>query len=638
MTLRDGERRTVQGSSAAYELSRSGTLYACTCPAWARQKAPPARRTCKHLRAHLGDDHEDARVGESRVDAAQERARKSALAAPGDPPALRAHRRAALAATLARFDAAAARMRAVYDMPLPRHLAPAIGFWNGLSPEERDEAWSHFGCGPAGVGEWLQAGGLERRPALDERLHYRYRRDPPEFVTVFSGNSDGGHWGLWYDDPRELPRLLAHNWARDSSENGPCKPTLLVTLREGFTRERPSPADYPHARRILAWLDECIVLELAAHRDEKIGPPPPRTAHTVGGLDPVVRGAAVPPEFVPHGALEARLKVYREDPDRARAWIAEARAELAAGQPLRALFLARELHWFDGDVLRDEARDLGVDAYRAVDRPQLADVLRVHCQHRDLGSVDIYLPPDVPPLIAAVAEQDDPRIDELLAAGPDAATLASALAVARDLATIDRLLAAGPPDAAASFLAATAGRLAELRRHDLDVAHPEAVIDHLLARVDLDCAPALMQAVGDDELALVARLAPRVDLARLAAAGHYPLHRAIAGGAVATVRDLLARGVDPHARDAQGKTPHERAREIWQDRRKQSLEILAMLPAPPVAPATTSAALAVGDSVQHDKFGGGRVVAVSGAGEQTKLTVDFGDGPRTLLARFVRRA
>lgn len=635
MSLRDGERVQIQGSTAAYELSRRGDVYACTCPAWAKQKAPPAQRTCKHLRAHLGDDHEDTRVGETRVSAAQARAHKSALAAPRDPPGLRAKRQAALDAALARFPAAAARMRAVYDMPLPRHLAPAIGFWLGLTDAERQEAWSHCGCGPAGVGEWFEDGGLDRRPALDERLHYRYRRDPPEFVTVFSGNSDGSHWGLWYDDPRELPRVIAHNWARDSAETGPCKPTLLATLREDMVRERHDPADYPHYKRILAWLDECLVHEIAAHRDEKIGPPLVHTHNCTGGMDPIVRGAVVPPEFAGYTASEQRMAAYRTDPALVRTWLAQARADLAAGQPLRALYYARELHWFDHDDFRDEARDLGIAAYTAVDRRQLADVLRVHCEHRDLRSVDIYLPPEVPPLVAAIGDADHARIDELLAGDPDPAALAAALASTHDLAMIDRLLAAGPPDAAANFLAATIDRIADLRRYDIDTPHHDAIVEHLLAR-DLDCALAFMRALAGNLPALARRLVDRLDLARRDPLGLPPLHRAVAHGAVEIVRELLARGADPFARDEHGKTPHDRAREIWQHQRSESLELLGLLPASAVAAALTP--LTAGDTVKHDKFGLGRVVACSGAGDQSKLTVHFTDGERTLLARFVRRA
>ena len=72
---------------------------------------------------------------------------------------------------------AGAHGRTAATTPLPRNLS--------------------LGTGPCGVAEWFEDGGLEGvgEPRLDERLHYRYRRDPPEFVSVFGGNSAGGHWG-----------------------------------------------------------------------------------------------------------------------------------------------------------------------------------------------------------------------------------------------------------------------------------------------------------------------------------------------------------------------------------------------------------------------------------------------------------
>lgn len=62
-TLDDGEEAQVKGSSSTYTLSRKGHIYACTCPAWRNQGAVIDRRTCKHLRAYLGDAVETARVG-----------------------------------------------------------------------------------------------------------------------------------------------------------------------------------------------------------------------------------------------------------------------------------------------------------------------------------------------------------------------------------------------------------------------------------------------------------------------------------------------------------------------------------------------------------------------------------------------
>ena len=138
--MHDGERVPVLGSSGtAYELSREGSTYACTCPAWRKQKASPDMRSCAHLRAHLGDAHELARVdpGSARIAAALAQAHESARVAPVDPPEVRAEREAAVATALARFPAVAAKMRAVYDMPLPGHLAHAAGFWLGLTPDEQ---------------------------------------------------------------------------------------------------------------------------------------------------------------------------------------------------------------------------------------------------------------------------------------------------------------------------------------------------------------------------------------------------------------------------------------------------------------------------------------------------------------------
>ena len=61
--LADGASVEVKGSSSTYTLSHKGNVYMCTCPAWRNQGAPIDGRTCKHLRAYLGDAEETQRVG-----------------------------------------------------------------------------------------------------------------------------------------------------------------------------------------------------------------------------------------------------------------------------------------------------------------------------------------------------------------------------------------------------------------------------------------------------------------------------------------------------------------------------------------------------------------------------------------------
>jgi hypothetical protein len=63
-------------------------------------------------------------------------------------------------------------------------------------------------------------------------------------VTIGWGDSDGLHFGLWYDDPAELPTTIVGNYARDSAETWDCQTrSMLEILREQLERTREEP-DY----------------------------------------------------------------------------------------------------------------------------------------------------------------------------------------------------------------------------------------------------------------------------------------------------------------------------------------------------------------------------------------------------------
>src|ERR1700704_6049505 len=94
-TLEDGDAVEVQGSSSTYTLSRQGSVHMCSCPAWKNQGAPVDMRTCKHLRAYLGEDAETARLGALPSRAAQTRSGGGGSAANKKdtaPPILLAHK------------------------------------------------------------------------------------------------------------------------------------------------------------------------------------------------------------------------------------------------------------------------------------------------------------------------------------------------------------------------------------------------------------------------------------------------------------------------------------------------------------------------------------------------------------------
>jgi DNA ligase-1 len=97
--LEDGDSVEVQGSSSTYTLSRQGSVYMCSCPAWKNQGLAVDARTCKHLRAYLGNDAETQRCGAASPQRSAARSsgnvatlRDTAAAEGKAPPLLLAHK------------------------------------------------------------------------------------------------------------------------------------------------------------------------------------------------------------------------------------------------------------------------------------------------------------------------------------------------------------------------------------------------------------------------------------------------------------------------------------------------------------------------------------------------------------------
>lgn len=303
----------------------------------------------------------------------------------------RARRREGVEKALDRFGAIKTRFEAAYAMPLPRHLAYGGAFFLGLSPQEK----AHLPVGLFGLAgwfQWLEPGGRELVASLDERLEGRFRRDPPEFVSVASGDSDGSHWGLFYDDPSIPPRLLAHGWARDDGAVWAASPTLLGSIRRPIA-EAASHGDQSDRRRVRAvvgWLDALRVEEDRALVEECVPPPPPASERADlggAGLGPHLPGWT-PPAWLP--GHDARWRLYDARDGALRGLIEQALRELGSGEAGAALVLGRELHFCDHDETREASLELLVGAYLALGRNALADIARVHHRHRDLRSVGIY--------------------------------------------------------------------------------------------------------------------------------------------------------------------------------------------------------------------------------------------------------
>ncbi|GIE92512.1 ADP-ribosylation family protein [Actinoplanes regularis] len=290
-----------------------------------------------------------------------------------------------------RFPLVAERIQRLWGLRLPRHVA----VFAALAASDGG-ALNEMGISPWGVTDYFRDGGLDQRgrDGLDQRLHARFRCDPAEFVTVMSGSSDGLHYGLWFDDPAELPTIIARNYARDSAETwASTAPTLLRVVREEVDRFLSDYGDdREEAERVTPLndaLDWYAAADEAALRQDR----PPHLAsaprsYLAVSLMPLLPQGSGNPQVAASGS---RLDAFQKDPARAAEWIAEARRQLAAGQPALARAVGSELHWLDLDVHRQAGLDLLLGAYHALGRDALAEIATVHAAHRDLRSVEVLI-------------------------------------------------------------------------------------------------------------------------------------------------------------------------------------------------------------------------------------------------------
>lgn len=303
------------------------------------------------------------------------------MAAPND------RRRAALDDARARHPAVAARFLETHGLTLSQQVMLLAAFFQGLDDTER-AALRGLGLQPVGAATWYSDAGIARTPKLDARLHYRYRRDPPELVTVLTGESDGLHFGFLHDEPTKVPWLLVSNYARELGESvaaSGSRRTVIDFLRQLVTRAlREGQSVEPLVAvvdELAAAGEEVLAAELKAH--------PKKTVHrlrTLGGPGPIVPPKQISPTPLPGPA--SRKEAYAS-PARAAELVAAARAELARGFPALALLVGQDLFWL-GAMLQEEAVQLLEAGYGALGRDALGAIARLHHAHRDLASVDVY--------------------------------------------------------------------------------------------------------------------------------------------------------------------------------------------------------------------------------------------------------
>lgn len=258
------------------------------------------------------------------------------------------------------------------------------------------------------------------REGLDVRVHGRYYRDLPEFLTFMHGGTDGLHFGLWYDDGRTCTGVASY-YNNDGGGVGLPAGTPLEAVREQIEwrqthldseddEDEPIAADLVEERFRLRALREVLMTfetgdrseegdayhETYRDEDEVLEGGDPSRFETLDGGGALVEGESVVPRgrqrpYDDYDWCTNLRKQLTGDPGAVATWVSEALQRCAAGDPASALTLGRDLHWASGgDAERErQAHELLVAAYRALGRHNLAGITDAHHRHRDLPHVAV---------------------------------------------------------------------------------------------------------------------------------------------------------------------------------------------------------------------------------------------------------
>lgn len=278
-------------------------------------------------------------------------------------------------------------VEALYGFAFPESLYEFHAF---LSTWPQGRLWEWMGLrleGPL----LLMTEGTD--PACADPLwQSRFYDDPPEFLTILSGDTDGLHWGYWLDVPNttaptEYP--IAYYYSRDAFELSIEGADLFALLRsriEHYQRdseeyleyEMETEEDYEESVQQLTELRSLLPHYTLDERPETGDDYLETYPHTVK-RDVIAKtvermGIVVPPERYRPLSAESQGKPIEEQ-------AAEAMALLRDGYPGAAFQLGKEL-WLNHDH-REMCYSLLDAAYAALERDLLRRYLSVSRSWRD---------------------------------------------------------------------------------------------------------------------------------------------------------------------------------------------------------------------------------------------------------------
>ncbi len=247
----------------------------------------------------------------------------------------------------------ASQIPKLFGVEPPEDFFEFYEWFKHLDRERRSILHTTVGVGLAGLFDVL-AGRFQnvelRYPAV---LHWRYFLDPPEFFTVLTGDSDGLHYGYWFDDPGRRAPVIAAWYARDAFQIWSPGSSLFETIHNEIVQSRESVEDDAYY--------------FASHPEER--------DQILNRLELLEQAL---PEVTPGPIRQPDVMT----PDGMGVILSESQQAGRGGE----LLLEGKFLWAQGNP---QAFEILEEAYTLLGRDPLANVVRAHGRYPNLPRIDI---------------------------------------------------------------------------------------------------------------------------------------------------------------------------------------------------------------------------------------------------------
>jgi hypothetical protein len=136
------------------------------------------------------------------------------------------------------------QLRGWYGLDFPADLFDVWELANELRPKAPRDAFETISLHLDGVFDVLAGRFDGKQPVGPLWTHGMSYQDPPEFFTVFWGECDGYHLGLWFDEPAGAPSCVVSYYNNDAYDLGHYPANLLLTLRRELELSYESTLEY----------------------------------------------------------------------------------------------------------------------------------------------------------------------------------------------------------------------------------------------------------------------------------------------------------------------------------------------------------------------------------------------------------